>query len=122
MIPRKVFISGLLMAVLVTGMTRAWAEQAAVPKAQPQAAVPLIDPRALDTLKLMSDKLIQAKSLQFEARSMVPVKSPAGMWISLYGTSRVVKEGASKLFTETRGDFFPFDFYDDGKKIGRAHV
>jgi hypothetical protein len=65
----------------------------------------------------MSDKLSGAKSLRFEARSMVPVKSPTGLWVSLFGTARVVKEGAGKLFAETRGDLFPYDFYFDGKTV-----
>ena len=143
MTPKKFLISVLCIAVLVIGMTHAWAAQedvspqaistqeddgsagqAGVEQATPtqedssggQAATSL-DPRALDMLKLMSDKLSQAKSLRFEARSMVPIKSPNGTWISLYGTSRVVKEGSDKLFAETRGDFFPYDFYFDGKVI-----
>jgi hypothetical protein len=39
------------------------------------------------------------------------------MWVSLFGTASVVKEGADKLFAETRGDFFPYDFYFDGKAV-----
>jgi hypothetical protein len=75
-----------------------------------------LDQRALDALKLMSDTLAQAKSVRFETRSMVPIKSN-GIWVSLFGTSRVVKEGPGKLFAETRGDFFPYDFYFDGKTV-----
>ena len=122
MLPRKFLISALCIAVLVAVAGVAWAEETVPAKttsqsASSQAAATSLDPRALDILKLMSDKLSQAKSLRFEARSMMPVKSPNGMWISLYGTSRVVKEGSDKLFTETRGDFFPYDFYFDGKTI-----
>lgn len=118
MLPRTMMMSVLCLAVLAAGMPQAAAgEPAAAKTGAVSQAVPPIDPRALDTLKLMSDKLTQSKSLGFEARSMVPVRSPAGMWISLYGTSRVVKEGADKLFAETRGDLFPFDFYFDGKTV-----
>jgi hypothetical protein len=91
--------------------------QPVAPPVSPQPVAASRDPRALDMLKLMSDKLSQAKSLRFQARSMAPIKSPAGMWVSLYGTSRVVKEGSDKLFAETRGDFFPYDLYFDGKTI-----
>jgi hypothetical protein len=119
------------LAVFVAAAGTGWAEEAAPAKTAPQPASsqpvaapassqPVAasrDPRALDTLKLMSDKLSQAKSFRFEARSMKPIKSPSGAWVSLYGTSRVVKEGSGKLFVETRGDFFPYDFYFDGKTI-----
>lgn len=80
-------------------------------------AMPVIDQRALDLLKKMSDTLDQSKTLSFKARSIVPRKSPGGIWISLAGSSRVIREGHSKLFDETRGDFFPYDFYFDGNKI-----
>jgi len=118
MLPRKFLNTALGVAVLVIGMTYAWAQEGTsqpVVPAQPAAAA--LDQRALDGLKLMSDTLSQAKSIRFEARSMVPVKSPSGMWVSLFGTSRVVKEGEGKLFAETRGDFFPYDFYFDGKTV-----
>lgn len=119
---RKFLISTLCMAVLVVSAGVAGAEdvipaKTTLPPAPSQPAAASLDPRALDMLKLMSDTLSQAKSLRFETRSMVPIQSPNGMWISLYGTSRVVKEGAGKLFAETRGDFFPYDFYFDGKTV-----
>jgi len=114
---RKYLIGVLSLTVLAAGA--GWAA-AALPAEKTPPAAPAqvsLDPRALEMLKVMSDKLSRADSFSFEARSMRPVKSPNGMWISLYGTSRVVKEGADKLFTETRGDFFPYDFYFDGKMI-----
>jgi hypothetical protein len=127
MSPKKFLISALCIAVLgVAG--GAWAKEAVPAKttSQPAAtqmsklvgpAAASLDQRALDLLKKMSETLSQAKSIRFEARSMVPIRSPKGMWISLYGTSRVVKEGSDKLFAETRGDFFPYDFYFDGKTV-----
>ena len=112
MISKKIWIPVLCAAALALGATMVQPEHGA--SAQPAQS---LDPKALETLKLMSYKLSQAKSLRFETRSMVPIKSPNGMWISLYGTSRVVKEGPKKLFVETRGDFFPYDFYFDGKAV-----
>lgn len=118
MVLKKVLISVLCFAVLATGMPYGQAEENAPAQvAPPQQAGTSLDPRALDALKLMSDTLSQAKSIRFEARSMAPVKSPGGIWVSLFGSSRVVKEGADKLFAETRGDFFPYDFYFDGKTV-----
>lgn len=76
-----------------------------------------IDQRALDTLKLMCDTLGAAKTMSFRARSLVPIKGPSGIWVSLFGDSRVVVQGPDKLFAETRGDFFPYDFYFDGTTV-----
>jgi hypothetical protein len=118
MLRRKFLMLALCIAVLMIGRAHVWAQEGVPPKApSSEPAAASLDPRALNALKLMSDTLSQAKSLHFEARSMAPIKSPNGMWISLYGTSRVVKEGAGKLFAETRGDFFPYDFYFDGKTV-----
>ena len=122
MFSRKCLIGVLSLTVLAAAAGAGWAAEAVLAKMTPQStslqsAATSLDPRALDMLKLMSDKLSQAKSFRFEARSMVPVKSPNGTWISLYGTSRVVKEGSDKLFAETRGDFSPYDFYFDGKTV-----
>ena len=123
MVPRKILISMLCFAVLFSAGGRTWAEESAPQAVAPaQPAVPAepaaaLDARALNTLKLMSDTLSQAKSLHFEARSMTPVKSPHGIWVSLFGTARVVKEGTDKLFVETRGDHFPYDLYFDGKTV-----
>jgi len=118
MSPKKFLIAAFSIAVLVAAMTCAWAQEGVSPKVvSPQPAGTSLDPRALDALKLMSDTLGQAKSVRFEARSMVPIKSPNGIWVSLFGMARVVKEGANKLFAETRGDFFPYDFYFNGQTV-----
>ncbi len=115
---KRILIPALSVAILTVIITQIQAQETGGPKtALPKQVAASLDSRALDKLKLMSDTLSHAKSLRFEARSMVPVKSPNGMWISLYGTSRVVKEGPGKLFAETRGDFFPHDFFFDGKTV-----
>ena len=67
----------------------------------------------------MSDTIAKAKTVRFQARSMVPIKTPVGIWINLYGTSRVIMQGPDKLFASTAGDFAPHDFYFDGKAITR---
>ncbi|MEI8349966.1 MAG: DUF2092 domain-containing protein [Candidatus Omnitrophota bacterium] len=116
----RIFIIGALLAVfLVTAADNAPAQQQAQGGSPALAEVspPVVHQRALSVLKRMSDTLSQAKTIRFSARSIVPVRTPSGMWASLYGTSRVVKEGASKLFAQTRGDFFPYDFYFNGTTI-----
>ena len=78
-----------------------------------------MDKRALDELKLMSDTVSQAKTVRFQALSMVPRRTPDGIWINLYEISQVVRQGPDKLFTSRAGDHAPHDFYFDGKTITR---
>ena len=118
---RKILIPALCLATLAAVAVSAWAQAAAAPKPAPQtqSSTVSLDKRALDALKLMSDTIAQAKTIQFQARSMVPVRTPGGMWINLYGTSRVIMQGPDKLFASTAGDFAPYDFYFNGKAITR---
>jgi hypothetical protein len=108
-------IAALLVLFLVGAAGQVFAQQASQAKAVSLA--PVIDQRALDLLKKMSDTLSQAKTIRFQARSMTPIKTPAGVWINLYGTSQVVMQGPDKLFASTAGDFAAHDFYFDGKTI-----
>ena len=80
-------------------------------------ADPAIDQRALDLLKKMSDTITAAKTVRFQARSMVPVRAPNGVWINLYGISEVIMQGQGSLFASTGGDLAPHDFYFDGKTV-----
>lgn len=86
-------------------------------QAPAEEAAQTIDQRALDTLKTMSNTLAQAKTMSFQVRSMVPIRTPDGIWINLYGTSRVIMQAPDKLFAGTAGDFAAHDFYFDGKTI-----
>ena len=123
---KKILIIALCATALFTAAVGAWAQQAKAPKEAAQAIVKasppagmVMDKRAMDALKLMSDTLSKAKTVRFQARSMVPVRTPGGVWINLYGTSQVVMQGPDKLFANTAGDFAPYDFYFDGKTITR---
>jgi hypothetical protein len=107
----ETFCGGFGRNIIRRGLRRCAPEEKAKPLTQ------VMDRRALDTLKLMSDTLAKAKTVRFEARSMVPVKTPDGMWINLYGTSEVVLQAPDKLFARTAGDFAPYDFYFDSKTI-----
>lgn len=98
----------LLLSLAVIAGGPVWAQGAAQGR---------VDQRALDILKRMSDTIEQANTMGFQARSMVPVKGPNGLWINLFGVSRVVVQGQNKLFAETRGDFSPYDFYFDGTAV-----
>ena len=118
---RMFIVAALLAASLVTTACNAQTEQKAQtePKAFAESQAPAIDHRALDMLKKMSDALSQAKTVSFQARSMVPIRTSDGTWVNLYGISRVVMQGPDKLFANTAGDFAPYDFYFDGKMITR---
>lgn len=109
------FIAALLVLFLVGAADYGFAQQAAQAKTTPPASA--MDQRALDLLKKMSDTLSKAKTIRFQTRSMVPLRGPGGIWINLYGDSRIVMEGPDKLYAETRGDFTPYDFYFNGKTI-----
>ena len=119
MVIKKLLIPVLCVTALII-TEGAWAEDDASVKAVPQGtAAPLLDKRALDKLKLMSDTISRSKTVKFQARSMIPVNTPSGVWINLYETSRVVMQGPDKLFVGTGGDFAPIDLYFDGKAITR---
>jgi hypothetical protein len=109
------FITAALALFLACAAEDGFAQQTAQPKADSPAQ--MTDRRALDLLKKMSDTISQAKTVRFQARSMVPVRTPGGVWINLYGTSQVVMQGPDKLFASTSGDFASHDFYFDGKAI-----
>lgn len=110
----KTRVTAVLLALLLAGSGgEAFAQNPARERAPGQE--PVIDQRALDILKKMSDTLAQAKTMRFQARSMVPLKTPQGAWVNLYGTSKVIMEGPDKLFVSTGGDFAPHDFYFDGR-------
>ncbi len=94
-----------------------WAQQMKNPdgpSAPPKAA---IDQKALALLKTMSDTLAGAQTRSFRVQSMIPFRKAPGPWVNLLGASKVVVQGKDRLFVETRGDFFPFDFFYDGKTI-----
>jgi hypothetical protein len=117
MLLKKILIPALCATAIIAAAIGVWAQAALAPKAVPQAAAQLLDQRALDALKTMSDTISQAKTVRFQARSMVPIRTPDGVWINLYGTSQVVMQGPDKLFATTSGDFAARDFYYNGKTI-----
>lgn len=114
MLSKRILIPVLCVTMLVMASARAWSQDAAPKTPAPASA---IDQRALDVLKKMSDTLSQAKTVSFQARSMIPFRTPDGTWINLYGTARVVMQGPDKLFTSTTGELAAHDFYFDGKTI-----
>jgi hypothetical protein len=76
-----------------------------------------IDPRAVDIIKAMSQKLTGAKSIQFTA--LVSEESPSRLGPALVYTTRsdVVLQRPNKLKVITPGDGPPHEFYFDGTTI-----
>ena len=126
MISKSRFVAGWTVLFLTFTLSSGWAAPVAQDRPTPVPAAvngeaskstARIDPRALTTLKKMSETLTAAGTLSFKSKSMVPIKGPQGMWINLFESSSVVKQGTEKLYAETRGDFFPYDCYFHGKTI-----
>jgi hypothetical protein len=78
---------------------------------------PAIDERAITVLGTMSQTLARASSLSFRAESAIPIASPTGQWVHVFGASRVLLRRPDRLYVETRGDLFPHNFYYDGKRV-----
>jgi hypothetical protein len=68
-------------------------------------------------LREMSTALTSAQTLRFDIRNLVPMKSPAGDWVTLVGAAKVMRRGNDKLHVETGGDLFPFTMFFDGKTV-----
>jgi hypothetical protein len=87
-------------------------------KAAPAPAVKQdIEPRAVDIIKAMSERLASAKSIQFTA--LVSEESPSRLGPALVYTTRsdVVLQRPNKLKVITPGDGPPHEFYFDGTTI-----
>jgi hypothetical protein len=106
----------LAATVLLGGSGTALADDKPVPPPATPAQE-IKDQRALKLLKEMSDTLAGARTLQFRARSLLPLESPTGQYISLFAASRVRLQRPDRLFVESRGDLVPNDLYYNGKTV-----
>jgi hypothetical protein len=110
--------AGLLYAMAGTAVAGETPPGPAAQSALPAAPIkPVKDPRALDLLKKMSERLAAAKSFTVRARDIVPMVGPNGQWISLIGSVHVALERPNKLLVERGGDLAPMDFYYDGRTL-----
>jgi hypothetical protein len=114
---RAVALVGALCA-LPSGPVRGQAPaQAQASSGAARASPPAKDEQALAAIKEMSTTLASAKTLGFKMRGLVPMKVASGSWVTIVGTASVLREGKQKLFVEAGGDFFPFQFFLDGKSV-----
>lgn len=100
--------------LLALGLTFAVAES---PKAQPVLDSPALQPKAIDLLKAMSDRLAAARSMSFTAT--ITYESPSRLGPPLAYTTRsdVLVQRPNKLRVITPGDGPASEFYLDGESM-----
>jgi hypothetical protein len=117
----RAFLAGAALSVAVlVGDARAQdhaQQDAGTSKPAPRAAAGQKDEQAMASLKQMSTILAAANTMSFKTRSLIPIKGPAGNWITLNGSATVKRQGKDKLHLETGGDVFPFMLFYDGKTL-----
>jgi hypothetical protein len=93
-------------------------ESALPPSKEAAPAVkPVLEPKALDLLKAMSDRLAAAKSMSFTALSTYEHPSRIGPALAYTTLSEVLMERPNKLRVLTAGDGPASEFYYDGKTV-----
>ena len=98
---------------------------AAVPKTpKPPAAEepanvpkPVMDQRALDRLKQMSEMLASAHSLSYRSRSMAEVPASTGQNLTFFTDAKVVLQRPNRLRAEVTGDVPHFQILYDGSRV-----
>lgn len=98
---------------------------AQTPGAQPGSpdapAVPVVEPRALDLLKQVSQTLSAASAFTYRARHSVEVAAKTGQFVTLFGASEVALARPNKLSVRVTGEAGHFDFQYDGATVA-AHA
>jgi hypothetical protein len=115
----------LIILVLSTpGVNRAAQNEPATDKSQKQqsdnpgaAPAPIMEQRALDRLKRMSDTLKAAKAFTVRSRSTVEAPAKTGQYVTLFGTSEVALLRPNKLRVKVTGEVPNFDFYYEGTNM-----
>ncbi len=92
-------------------------EPAAQPAPPETAPAPIMEQRALDLLKRMSETLMAAKAFTYRSHSTVEVPAKTGQFITLFATSDVALERPNKLRAHVTGEVPNFEFYYNGTHI-----
>ena len=114
--------AGLFLAAGVNAQQPPAAPKASEPAQPPSkeaapAVKPVLEPKALDLLKAMSDRLAAAKSMSFTALSTYEHPSRIGPALAYTTLSEVLMERPNKLRVLTAGDGPASEFYYDGKTV-----
>lgn len=78
---------------------------------------PVMDQRALDLLKRMSDTLASAKTFTYKSRSSVEEPAATGQFLTFFGHNEFALERPNKFRAKVGGDIPPFQITYDGAKV-----
>ena len=115
--------STLLAATCLLGAAYAQAQQA--PTGAPPSQLPVVvlpdkpqlEPKALEILKAMSDRLAAARTMSFTALATYESPARTGQPLAYSILSEVALERPDKLRVVSPGDGPPTEFYYDGKSM-----
>jgi hypothetical protein len=108
----------LALAVSAQSQQTTTGSNAPAQPARPESGTfPLMEQRALDRLKQMSDALKGANAFTFHSHSMVEVPAKTGQFVTLFGDSDVALQRPNKLRAHVTGEVPAFDLYYDGTKL-----
>lgn len=92
--------------------------EAPAPMAAPENLPhPVMDQRALDLLKRMSDTLASARSFTYRSRSSVEMPAATGQFLTFFGHTELALERPNKLRVKAGGDIPVFTVIADGAKV-----
>ncbi|SMF94713.1 hypothetical protein SAMN02949497_2046 [Methylomagnum ishizawai] len=93
------------------------AAAAPAPQAGGTQPAPVIEQRALDLLKQMSQTLASAKSYTYSSRSAMEVPGKTGQYLTFFSRADVALERPDKLRARIGGDIPSFQIVYDGKQV-----
>jgi hypothetical protein len=128
---QRLFLAGILLALSAPGLSRGaqgapgapagetpQKQESAAPSGGPDSApAPMMEQRALDRLKRMSETLKAAKAFTVRSRSTVEAPAKTGQYVTLFGTSEIALQRPNKLRVKVTGEVPNFDFYYEGTNM-----
>jgi len=84
---------------------------------QAAPASPALNPKALATLKRMSDTLAAAKSFTYKSGTIFEVPAKTGQLVTLFSNADVALKRPDKIRARMTGEVPPFDFFYDGTTV-----
>lgn len=109
--PIRWCLRALPLLVPLLTLSTAWSAEST------QAAPAVMEQRALDLLKGMSQKLTAAQSMSFKVRDFIEAPGGTGQFLTFFAESEVAVVRPDKLRVKVHGDAPPFDLYYDGKTL-----
>lgn len=104
-------MEALLASLLQCGVSAPAVCQSSLAATAPTASAPAIEPAALAILKAASDRLADARTMQFTATSAYESFARIGQPLTYMTVSHVALRRPDRLRVLTPGDGAPTDFY-----------